>query len=146
MHTAGLRLSRSPIAGTSWRSAAFLTAVRQTIRVIRGGLRSAAFTSAEQRQYEGWCRREAANGTIRVLVTQGVSIKVIVRHTGQSRKIVREVLHGDRTGTGKLWRRLRAMGFPGALRVVTEWATRRRTDDAGGISDCVCGQAFCHGF
>jgi transposase len=29
----------------------------------------------------------------------------------------------------ELWRRLRAAGFPGSLRVVAEWATRRRRDD-----------------
>jgi hypothetical protein len=29
----------------------------------------------------------------------------------------------------ELWRRLRASGFAGSLRVVGEWATRRRRDD-----------------
>jgi transposase len=140
-------------------SAAFLTAVRHSLHAIRVGLRAGvsdptALTSVEQRQYEAWCRREAANATIRTLAGQGVSIKGIVRHTGQSRKVVRDVLRGGRTdvfrprassldpflgqleaewaagcrsGT-ELWRRLRASGFPGALRVVTEWATRRRAD------------------
>jgi len=37
--------------------------------------------------------------------------------------------HGCRNGA-ELWRRLRAAGFAGSLRVVTEWATRRRRDNA----------------
>lgn len=142
-------------------SAAFLTAVRESWHAIRVGLRAdvsdpTALTSVEQRQHEAWRRREAANATIRTLAGQGMSIKEIVRHTGQSRKIVRDVLRGGRTdvfrprassldpflrqldmewaagcrnGT-ELWRRLRASGFLGALRVVSEWATRRRADEA----------------
>jgi len=31
---------------------------------------------------------------------------------------------------------LTADGFPGSLRVVTEWATRRRRDDADSARDC----------
>ena len=72
----------------------------------------------------------------------------------RSRKLVREVVRGghtdpfrprasslepwlDRLQTeweagchngAELWRRLRAAGFPGSLRVVAEWATRRRRD------------------
>jgi len=142
-------------------SAAFLTAVRQTMHAIRVDLRAGVsepttLTSVEQRQYEAWRRREAANTAVRTLAEQGVSIKGIVRHTGQSRKMVRDVLRGGRTDVfrprassldpfygqleaewaagcrngAELWRRLQATGFPGALRVVTEWATRRRADDA----------------
>jgi len=146
-------------------SAAFLTAVRQTMHAIRVGLRAGAsdptaLTCVEQRQYEAWRRREVANTTVRTLAEQGMSIKGIVRHTGQSRKTVRDVLRGGRTdvfrprassldpflgrleaewaagcrnGT-ELWRRLRATGFPGALRVVSEWATRRRADEAVGTT------------
>ena len=36
---------------------------------------------------------------------------------------------GCRNGA-ELWRRPRARGFPGSLRVVAEWATRRRRDEA----------------
>lgn len=78
--------------------------------------------------------------------------KQIVKRTGHSRKLVRQVIRGERTdvfrtrqsfleahlplldelwaaGSGNgaaLWRRLQAHGFRGSLRVVTEWATRRR--------------------
>lgn len=76
----------------------------------------------------------------------------IVRRTGHSRKLVRSVVRGQRTDIfrirqtslephlpwleaqwdaglrngAELWRQLRLAGFGGGLRVVTEWATRRR--------------------
>jgi transposase len=40
-----------------------------------------------------------------------------------------EWVAGCRNGA-ELWRRLRAVGFSGALRVVSEWATRRRRSDS----------------
>lgn len=86
------------------------------------------------------------------LAGEGVPIKEIVRRTDHSRKLVRQVLRGERTdvfrvrqssldahlpildelwGAGcrngaELWRLLKAKGFRGSLRVVGEWATRRR--------------------
>ncbi|MUO31846.1 hypothetical protein BBK91_027240, partial [Agrobacterium vitis] len=89
---------------------------------------------------------------IRGLVAEGVSIKEIARRTGHSRKLVRSVVRGQRTDIfrvrqtslepqlpwleaqwdaglrngAELWRQLRLVGFGGGLRVVTEWATRRR--------------------
>jgi hypothetical protein len=85
-----------------------------------------------------------------------VPIKQIVRRTGCSRQVVRRILRGERedvfrvranslepwliqldeawaggcrNGT-ELWRRLKHAGFGGSLRVVTEWATRRRRAEA----------------
>ncbi len=81
-------------------------------------------------------------------------IKEIVRRTGRSRKLVRTVVRGGRTDVFRgrmsslekfagaleaawqsgcrngaaLWRLLRTKGFRGSLRVVTEWANRRRND------------------
>ena len=81
-----------------------------------------------------------------------VAIKEIVRRTGHSRGLVRKVLRGQHADVfrvrehslevhlswleaqwtaglrngAELWRRLRQHGFRGSLRVVTEWATRRR--------------------
>jgi transposase len=75
-----------------------------------------------------------------------------VRRTGYSRKLVRQVVRGERTDVfrtrqssleahlplldeqwasgcrngAELWRRLKAHGFRGSLRVVGEWATRHR--------------------
>jgi transposase len=138
-------------------SAAFLDAVRRSMRRIRAALGAPAIdprrlTAAEQRQHEGLLRHQADNVMIRRLAEVGTPIKQIVRQTGRSRKLERTVLRGDtadvlpsRTGSldaflpgleaewvggcrngAELWRRLRAAGFAGALRVVSEWATRRR--------------------
>jgi transposase len=135
-------------------SHAFLDAVRKSMREVRIAIGTATInpkllTAAERLQYEGYLRREEANAVIRGLVSEGVSIKEIVRRTGHSRKLVRSVVRGQRTdifrigklpwnrislglrrnGTpdcAELWRQLRLAGFGGGLRVVTEWATRRR--------------------
>ena len=109
-------------------------------------------TAAEKLQYEGYLRREDVNAAVLALHKAGKSIKEIVRCTGHSRGMVRRVLRGERAevfrtrensleahlpwldarwdagarnGAG-LWRELRELGFRGSLRVVTEWATRRR--------------------
>lgn len=103
-------------------------------------------------QNEGYLRREEANASILSLAKEGISIKEIVRRTGLSRSLVRRVLRGQRSdvfrvresslepylswldaqwtagtrnGT-ELWRQLKSQGFCGYLRVVSEWAARRR--------------------
>ena len=109
-------------------------------------------TAAERLQYEGYQRREEINAAIHALAKDNVPIKEIVRRLGHSRQLVRRVIRGERddifrtrqsslerhlpwldaqwssgcrNGTD-LWRRLKGQGFRGSLRVVTEWATRRR--------------------
>lgn len=89
---------------------------------------------------------------VRQMVDDGTPIKRIVRLTGLSRGLVRQIVRGERedafriresslthwlprlerewaggcrNGT-ELRRRLRADGFQGSLRVVGEWATRQR--------------------
>ncbi len=120
-----------------------------------GPVDPALLTCAERVQYEGYLRREAASAAIRELARDGVPLKQIARRTGHSRKTVRDVvrdLTGDvfrpRTssleahlprldaewGAGcrngaELWRRLKGAGFRGSLRVVGEWATRRRRSE-----------------
>ena len=112
-------------------------------------------TAAERSQYEGWRRRAEADAVVLTLFKDGVAIKEIVRRTGRARKVVRSVVRGGRAepfrprasslephlerlaaewdggchNGAELWRRLRASGFAGSLRVVTEWATRRRRDE-----------------
>lgn len=112
-------------------------------------------TAAERIQYEGYLRREDTNAAILKQAEKGASIKEIVRLTGHSRGLVRRVLRGQRSDVFRvresslelhlpwldaqwaagqrngadLWRRLRALGFRGSLRVVPEWATRRRRAD-----------------
>ncbi|BBF93956.1 hypothetical protein BLTE_26410 [Blastochloris tepida] len=130
-----------------------MTAIRGALGVttIDPGL----LTAAERLQYEGYLRREDAAAAIRALAADGVPIKEIVRRTGCSRQIVRRVVRGASTDVfrvrensleaflpaldaqwaagcrngAELWRRVRSLGFQGALRVVTEWATRRRRAD-----------------
>ena len=138
-------------------SAAFLEAVRRSMRVIRAAIGTTTIdpellTCAERLQYEGYLRRQEINAAITALVRDGVPLKEIVRRTGHSRKLVRQVSRGQstdifrtrqstldphlpfldaqwaegcRNGT-ELWRRLQVQGFRGSLRVVSEWATRRR--------------------
>jgi transposase len=112
----------------------------------------ALLTCAEKLQYEGYLRREETNAAILKLAGDSTPIKEIVRRTGHSRKLVRQVIRGERTDVFRLrqssldahlplldelwdsgcrngaeiWRRLQARGFRGSLRVVSEWATRRR--------------------
>ena len=138
-------------------SAAFLDAVRKSMTSIRSAIGATTInpellTCAEKLQYDGYLRREKTNAAILALAGEGVAIKEIVRRTGHSRKLVRQVIRGERTDIfrvrqssieaylplldelwssgccngAELWRRLQTKGFRGALRVVSEWATRRR--------------------
>ena len=144
-------------------SAAFLEAVRRSMRAIREVLNAtvvnpALLTCAERIQYDGFLLRQDSNRTIKALAATGMPIKKIARQTGRSRKLVRSVLRGGdgdvfrcrisilepflvrlaaewesgcRNGA-ELWRRLRAAGFRGGVRVVAEWATRRRRNERAG--------------
>src|SRR5207344_1380053 len=87
-------------------SAAFLEAVRRSMRPIRMALGStvidpALLTHAERLQHDGHLRREEAYGAIRTLAQVGTPIREIVRRTGRSRKLVREIVRG---GGGNVFR------------------------------------------
>jgi transposase len=112
-------------------------------------------TAAEKLQYHGFLRREDTNAAILDLAKGGASIKEIVRRTGHCRKLVRSVLRGQRTDVfrvrqnslethlpwldeqwaaglrngAELWRQLKQLGFRRSLRVVSEWASRRRRSE-----------------
>jgi transposase len=83
-------------------SAAFLDAVRKSMRAIRGAIGTTTITpelltSAEKLRYESYLRREDTNTAIVTLARDGVSIKQIVRRLGHSRNLVRQTLRGGRT-------------------------------------------------
>ena len=93
-----------------------------------------------------------------MLAEEHVPIKEIVRRTGYSRGLVRKILRGQRgdifrvresslelylpwldaqwtagqRNGSALWRRLKSQGFRGCLRVVSEWAGRRRRAEKAG--------------
>ena len=133
------------------------------MRPIRQALGSAVIdpallTCAERLRHEGYLRREEVYGAIRSLAKAGTPIKEIVRRTGRSRKLVRDIVRGGggdvfrcRSNTlephlawldaewaagcrkgAELWRRLRSTGLRGSPRVVAEWATRRRRAESTG--------------
>ncbi len=120
--------------------------------IATGDVDPQRLSAVEKRQWQGWQRREAVNEKVLDLHRGGTSLKAIVRTTGVSRQTVRRIVRGTRddifrsressldrwihrleadwtggcrNGT-ELWRRLRAAGFGGSLRVVTEWTTRKR--------------------
>jgi transposase len=128
--------------------------LRQAL-VPSGPIDPATLTRAERLQWDGAQVREALNQQIQALAGQGVPLKAMARTTGVSRQTIRKILRGQRHDTfrnrqssldawsimleaewnagcrigAELWRRLKASGFAGSLRVVSEWATRRRRDE-----------------
>lgn len=138
-------------------SAAFLAAVRRSMPAIRKAIGAKTLdpkllTAAERLQYEGFQRRQQTNRMVCRMAGEGTPIKRIMRLTGLSRGLVRQIVRGEREDVfrirqssltpwlpqlerewaggcrngAELWRRLRADGFKGSLRVVGEWATRQR--------------------
>jgi len=133
------------------------------IRVAIGAtaINPGLLTAAERIQYEGYLRREDTNAVILALAKEGMTIKEIVRRSGNSRGLVRKILRGQRSDIFRvresslelylpwldsqwaaghrngaaLWRHLESQGFRGCLRVVTEWVARRRQAEKidGGI-------------
>jgi hypothetical protein len=80
---------------------AFLDAVGKAMRQIRQAVGSNVvdpklLTYAERLQYEGYLRRQETNEAIQELSKNGTPIRQIVRQTGHSRKLVRDVLRGQR--------------------------------------------------
>ncbi len=138
-------------------STAFLDAVRKSMRTIRAAIGATTInpdllTYAEKLQYEGYLRREETNVAIMQLATAGIPIREVVRRTGHSRKLVRQIVRGERTDVfrtrqsslelylplldalwtsgcrngSELWRQLQTRGFRGCRGVVSQWASRRR--------------------
>ena len=81
--------------------AAFLAAVRHALPDIRKAvgaqkLDPEILTAAERLQYEGFLRRQHTNRMVRQMAGDGVPLKRIVRLTGLSRKLVRQIVRGER--------------------------------------------------
>lgn len=138
-------------------SAAFLGAVRRSMRVIRTAIEATTInpellTCVEHLQYQAYLRRLESLDAVEKFVRKGMPIKEIARRTGRSRNFVRQISRGGGADVfrarqsmldgfltfleaqwiggchngAELWRRVKAQGFTGSLRVVTEWTTRRR--------------------
>jgi transposase len=135
----------------------------------QGPVDPSVLTAAERLQHDGWRRRAEADAAVLALHKDGVAIREIVRRTGRARKVVRDVVRGGRAepfrprasslepwldrldaewtagcrNGAELWRRLRGHGFAGSLRVIGEWATRRRRDEmAAGPRRCPSARAL----
>ena len=117
-------------------------------------------SKAERIQWDAAVTRGSVNAKVLALAAQGLPLKVMARTTGLSRQTIRKIVRGQRhdvfrtrqssldpwrvrleaewTGGcrvgAELWRRLKASGYAGSLRVIGEWATRRRRDDRIGQS------------
>lgn len=104
-------------------SAAFLDAVRKSMAAIRTAVGATTIdpdrlTCAERLQYEGYRRRMATAEAILRLSRQGLSIRQIVRTTGHSRKLVRDVLRGL---TGDVFRARQSSLEADLPRLDAEW-------------------------
>ena len=136
-----------------------MAAIRKAVSA--GTVDPEALSAAERRQHTGWLRREAENADILALAARGVAIKEIMRRTDKSRGLVRQVVRGGRADIFRsrmssldpfltqletawadgsqngaaLWRAMKTRGFTGSLRVVTEWATRKRKDEGTATRD-----------
>jgi transposase len=111
---------------------------------------------AERKRWESFQHRKKTVDAVLQLVERGTPLKQITRRLSLARQTVRRIARGggmevfrsrvsilephaetlDALWTGgcrngaELWRRLRTQGFQGSLRVVSEWATRRRLDES----------------
>ena len=109
-------------------SAAFLEAVRRSMKAIRQALGStvidpALLTCAERIQYEGFLRRKEDSRDIKALAEAEKSINEITRLTGRSRKLVRSVLRGS---DGDVFRCRQSMLEPYIAKLRAEWDAGRR--------------------
>ena len=138
-------------------SAAFLEAVRRSMPPIRQALgstviKTALLTCAERIQYDGFVRqqaikalaarvsrwslpgkRPAAANWCAACCAAAMATCSAVGRTHWAPPCPGSRPNGTRTATtAQSWRRMRAGGFGGGLRVVTEWATRRRRGEKAG--------------
>jgi len=127
-------------------SRAFLDAVRKSMRQIRAAISATTInpsllTAAERIQYEGSLRREETNAAVLAMAKDGASIKEIVRRTGHSRGLVRNVLRGRRSD---VFRACESSLEPHLQWLDAQWAAGRVTaQSCGGASRCKGSAARC---
>jgi hypothetical protein len=97
-------------------SAAFLTAVRKSMRAIRATIGATTInpellTCAERLQYEAYLRREETNTAILALHKAGIAIKQIVRKTGPSPHESPHFQMGPKTSAKRGWAKRSAANF-----------------------------------
>ncbi len=123
--------------------------------LTKNEISSALLTAAERVQYEGFLRRQKTNAAVQALAAEGAAIKASsgvpaaaarwcaasfgasARTSSASARARSSRGFPGWTPNGpaaarpgaELWRRRRTAGFRGSLRVVTEWATRRRRSE-----------------
>src|SRR5271168_466668 len=124
-------------------SAAFLTAVQQSMQGARAAVGGdvvdpTALSCAELRQHSGWLRREEENTAILALAKQGVALKEIVRRTGKSRRLVRQVVRG---GRNDIFRSRLSSLDPFLKQLDEDWLPERCCLVASGKADRFCGRA-----
>jgi len=144
-HLPALRAAAQPTSGAAVAAAVIATPAADPTA-------PPPMTSAQRLQYEGWQRRVQVHDEVMRLHRQGVPVRHIARDLALSRNTVRRwvrgeqpELHRPRTHSldpwravlerrwvegcrngARLWRDLRDAGFKGGMRVVTEWASRKR--------------------
>jgi Transposase len=112
-------------------SAAFVNAVRRSMRAIRTAIGATTInpellTRAERLQYEGYLRRKQTNAAIMALVREAVPLKEIVRRTGRSRKLARQVSRGESTVESALEKLAGCVGADRAYFVMAGDAMKRQ--------------------
>lgn len=101
-------------------SAAFLSGMPAIRKAIGNtGLDPKLLTAAEWLQYEGFRRGQKTNEMVRHMAKDRTPIKQIVRRTGLSRKLVRQILRGERED---VFRTRESSLTPWLVRLEAEWS------------------------
>jgi transposase len=115
-------------------SAAFLNAVRRSMHAIRkavgvGVVDPASLSAAERRQPAGWVLRQVVRGARTDMFRSRMS------SLDPFLMQLEAAWAGGCHNGAALWRAMKAVGFIGGLRVVTEWATRKRKEEGTATRD-----------
>lgn len=109
-------------------SAAFLAAVQRNMPAIRMAIGAQTLdpkflTAAEKLQYQGFQRRQQTNRLVLRMAHDGTPIRRILRLTGLSRGLVRQIVRGEREDVFRIRESSLSPWLP---RLEKEWAARQR--------------------